>query len=122
VFNKPDAFTCVKEGMLNFKSSKIASLDEYLNYLKHYGQNVIEILTFNMFNTTRKWKYNVYVAKQNVNILIFLIPIIYLFISHRFWKAFQNFLNSLQLVSVILVNHNLVLLNIEVSFYFFLKV
>ena len=52
VNNKPNAFTCVKEGMLNFKSSKTSSMDEYRNYLKHYGQNVIEILKFNMFNTT----------------------------------------------------------------------
>jgi hypothetical protein len=76
--NEPSAFQTVSDGILNMKCSKTSTMDDYRSYLKHFGQHAVEILKFNMLNTTRKWKFNVYVAKQKVsfNFYIFLFNII----------------------------------------------
>jgi len=63
---KANAFTSVKEGLLEMKTNKTATMESYHDYLQHFGTHYMNILEFNMYNTTRKWNFNCFVAKQKV--------------------------------------------------------
>ena len=47
-------------------SCRSANVEGFSNYLECYGMCAENLLKFNMLNTSRKWNFNKYLAKQQV--------------------------------------------------------
>ena len=62
----PDRFKTVKKDLEDMPTKKTASMDKLRDYLSYSTQRSGRIVDFNMFNTTRKWRWNSYLGKQKV--------------------------------------------------------
>ena len=60
--------------LLNMPTNKCTNLNDYGVYLNHSTKYSDLLFKFNLINTTRKWRFKRYVAKQKVcHFFIFII-------------------------------------------------
>lgn len=64
--NLPDLFKTVKLGLKNMPSNKTASPKTFARYLKHKTKHLATIQSFNIFNSTRKCRFNTFQSRQSV--------------------------------------------------------
>ena len=69
--NKGDSFLNIDTNLLATPSSQTANYDEYVKYIEYSSKHFLTFLDFSMFNSSRKLRFNRYVAKQQV-IYLFL--------------------------------------------------
>ena len=78
--NKGDSFLNIDTNLLATPTSQTANYDEYVKYIEYSSKHFLTFLDFSMFNSSRKLRFNRYVAKQQVIYLfLFFIYIIFLF-------------------------------------------